>query len=75
MIQLPKGARAPTLPERRYFCPMRVRPVVVRFRRFYGRPPLPSGPQQGAGGVYALDIGAWLHEVEVAQLRQDLGLG
>ena len=53
---------------------MRARPVVVRFRRFYGRAPLPRGPVQGAGGVYALDIGAWLWALEVAGLREELGL-
>lgn len=53
---------------------MRARPVVTRFRRFYRRGPLPPEPVQGAGGVYSLDIGAALWEVEVAGLLESLGL-
>ena len=51
---------------------MRTRPVVVRFRRFYGRMPLPPGPAVGAGGVYGLDIGPWLWEATVAGVADEL---
>ena len=53
---------------------MRARPVTVRFRRFYRRAALPPVAPLGAGGVYALDLGPWFHDLAVAELMRELGL-